>query len=31
MVNIKTLLMLFILTGVVNVACGSQKTAVKND
>lgn len=31
MVKFKTIIMLFVLTGVVNVACGSQKAAVKND
>ena len=31
MVNLKTLSLLFVLTGIVNVACGSQKTLVKND
>ncbi len=31
MVNFKTLIILFALTGVVNVACGSQKSAVKGD
>jgi hypothetical protein len=31
MINFKTLSLLFVLTGIVNVACGSQKTLVKND
>ena len=31
MINLKTLSLLLVLTGIVNVACGSQKSLVKND